>query len=123
MTSAAKKNFITDCDALQEAGKGVRFNVRDAQGEHLPAFAICFEGGYFAYLNRCGHIAVQLDFQPGVFFADDGHALVCATHGAEYAPDTGACLGGPCFGVGLQALPTRIEKGKMFLNSKEFDVI
>ena len=24
--------------------------------------------------------------------------LLCATHGAAYAPDTGACAGGPCRG-------------------------
>ncbi|MGL4808386.1 MAG: Rieske (2Fe-2S) protein, partial [Giesbergeria sp.] len=24
--------------------------------------------------------------------------LMCATHGATYAPDTGTCVGGPCRG-------------------------
>ena len=59
---------------------------------------------------------------PGEFFSDDGQTLICATHGAEYAPDTGACLGGPCFGIGLEPLTLKLENGHLMLATTEYDI-
>ncbi len=117
-----KTKFIGSIESLEEGGKGLRFDVNDADGAKIPAFVVLFEGQYFAYLNRCGHIAVQLDYMPGDFFSDDGRFLVCATHGAEYAPDTGACLGGPCFGVGLDPLSISIDGTAIVLQSDKYKV-
>jgi nitrite reductase/ring-hydroxylating ferredoxin subunit len=86
--------------ALTESGDGVRFEVRRG-GEPERAFAIRHEGRVYAYLNRCAHIGIELDWQPGRFFDADGMVLICSTHGALYDPRTGACLGGPCRGAGL----------------------
>lgn len=82
---------------LQEGGEAVGFDVRYA-GQACRAFAVRFEGRVHAYLNRCTHVAMEMDYQPGRFFDDTGRWLLCATHGAAYAPDTGACAGGPCRG-------------------------
>jgi len=60
---------------------------------------------------------------PGEFFSDDGQSLICATHGAEYAPDTGACLGGPCYGVGLEPLVISQAENKLILESDELEVV
>ena len=115
--------IIGTIDQLTEGGKGLRFELTSlVNGERVPAFAVQFDGQYFAYLNRCGHIAVQLDYMPGDFFGDDGQTLICATHGAEYAPDTGACLGGPCFGVGLEALELKLENDQLILDSSEYEL-
>jgi nitrite reductase/ring-hydroxylating ferredoxin subunit len=108
---------------LEEGGKGLRFDVQNSAGELLPAFVVKFDYRYFAYLNKCGHIAVQLDYMPGEFFSDDGQSLICSTHGAEYAPDTGACLGGPCFGVGLEALQISELDGNLILQRSDLVVI
>lgn len=116
-------NKIGLIDRLIEGGKGLRFDVENSKGETIPAFAIQFHGHYFAYLNRCGHIAIQLDYMPGEFFSEDGQALVCATHGAEYAPDTGSCLGGPCYGVGLEPLLISQREGQLFLESTELKIV
>lgn len=67
-------------------------------GQTCRAFAIRFEGKVHAYLNRCAHVAMELDWQPNRFFDDTGSWLLCGTHGAVYRPDTGACAGGPCRG-------------------------
>jgi len=67
-------------------------------GQTCRAFAIRFEGQPQAYLNRCTHVAMEMDFQPDQFFDASGRWLLCATHGAAYAPDTGECAGGPCRG-------------------------
>ena len=114
---------IGKIEQLSEGGKGLRFDlICNKNGERIPAFAVQFDGQYFAYLNRCGHIAVQLDYMPGEFFSDDGQTLICATHGAEYAPDTGACLGGPCFGIGLEPLTLKLENDHLMLATTEYDI-
>jgi nitrite reductase/ring-hydroxylating ferredoxin subunit len=82
---------------LAEGGRAVPFDVVYA-GQTCRAFAIRFEGQPQAYLNRCTHVAMEMDFQPDQFFDASGRWLLCATHGAEYAPDTGECAGGPCRG-------------------------
>lgn len=116
-------NIISPLSSLGEGAKGIRFDVKNSNGEQIPAFAVCFDGQYFAYLNRCGHIAVQLDFLPGEFFSDDGQTLVCSTHGAEYAPDTGACLGGPCYGIGLEPIEVQIDGDNLLLNDESLHLV
>ena len=115
-------NLIGSIEGIEEGGKGLRFDVINKNQEVIPAFVVHFDGRYFAYLNRCGHIAVQLDYILGDFFSDDGQTLMCATHGAEYAPDTGACLGGPCYGIGLEPLEIEQSGNELFLKSDVFDV-
>ena len=82
---------------LAEGGLAVSFDVV-IEGEHCRAFAIRFEGRVHAYLNRCTHVAMELDWQPNRFFDDTGQWLLCASHGAVYAPDTGEGVAGPCQG-------------------------
>ncbi|MSQ56768.1 MAG: Rieske (2Fe-2S) protein [Limnohabitans sp.] len=87
---------------LADGGLAVPFDVAFA-GQTCRAFAIRFQGRAHAYLNRCTHVAMELDYQPNHFFDDSGQWLICATHGATYRPDTGQCSGGPCKG-GLTAI-------------------
>lgn len=82
---------------LQDSGLAVPFDVV-YMGQTCRAFAIRFDGQAHAYLNRCTHVAMEMDYQPNHFFDHTGRWLMCATHGAMYAPDTGACRGGPCRG-------------------------
>ncbi|RRD56561.1 Rieske (2Fe-2S) protein [Comamonadaceae bacterium OH2545_COT-014] len=84
-------------EELTEGGLAFGFDVV-FDGETCRAFAVRFEGQPHAYLNRCTHVAIELDYQPGRIFDDTGQWLLCATHGAVYAPDTGDCAGGPCNG-------------------------
>ncbi len=82
---------------LVDGGDAVPFDVVFG-GQACRAFAIRFEGQVHAYLNRCAHVAMELDWQPNRFFDESGRWLLCGTHGAVYRPDTGACAGGPCRG-------------------------
>ncbi len=105
---------ICASDALVDGGRGVRFIVT-WHGEHAPAFVIRHHGKVYAYLNRCAHRQVELDWEPGVFYAHDGESLICATHGARYAADSGHCIAGPCGRNGLISLPTREQNGQVLL--------
>lgn len=82
---------------LVDSGLAVSFDVVYA-GQTCRAFAIRYQGEAHAYLNRCAHVAMEMDWQPGRFFDDSGRWLICASHGAIYEPTTGACRGGPCRG-------------------------
>ncbi len=97
-------------EALTERGEGVRFDVR-AGSTTAPAFVLRIDGRACAYLNRCAHVPVELDWNPGRFLDDTGTVIVCATHGAVYDAADGACVGGPCRGRGLQGLPCREADG------------
>ncbi len=79
---------------LTDGGRAWAFDVC-YRGQTLRAFAVRFQGQVHAYLNQCSHVAMELDFKEGHFFDDSGCRLICSTHGALFAPDTGACLGGP----------------------------
>lgn len=86
--------YLCRSDELEEGGLAMPFDVV-LDGEDCRAFAIRYDGQVHAYLNRCTHIPMEMDFQANRFFDDSGQWLVCATHGATYAPDTGSCVGGP----------------------------
>lgn len=99
MTEPSRTAAIELCrsDELQEGGLAVPFDV-EVDGDYCPAFAVRFEGKVHAYLNRCTHVAMELDWQPNKIFDDTGQWLLCAAHGAVYAPDTGDGVAGPCNG-------------------------
>ena len=82
---------------LADGGVAVPFDVVYG-GQTCRAFAVRWQGGVHAYLNRCAHVAMEMDWQPNRFFDDSGRWLLCSTHGAAYEPATGACAGGPCRG-------------------------
>lgn len=99
-----EQRVICASDELQEGGKGVRFTV-NWYGQPAPAFVIRYKGVPHAFLNRCGHLPVELDWQEGEFFDAGGVYLICATHGALYSPKNGHCVSGRCSGQGLTSLP------------------
>jgi len=109
-----KRRRICASGELVEGGSGLRFTVTSG-GREEPAFAVRFRGRVHAFLNRCGHVPVELDWQQGEFFDGSGLYLICATHGALYAPDSGRCLGGRCNGKGLEAVPVAEDDGWILL--------
>jgi nitrite reductase/ring-hydroxylating ferredoxin subunit len=110
---AGAERLICDSAQLAEAGRGVRFEV-EYFGETTPAFAVRFSGTVRGYLNRCSHVALQLDWREGDFFGVGGHDLICSAHGAVYDPASGNCRGGPCNGAPLVALRIAERDGKVY---------
>ena len=101
---------------LLDGGHAVSFDVNYA-GQTCRAFAIRYEGTAHAYLNRCTHVAMELDWQPDRFFDLTGHYIVCAAHGAMFRPDSGQCVGGPGRG-GLLKIETKEHGGVVFWRSQ-----
>ena len=67
----------------------------------------------FAYHNECPHVGRRLDFAPGRFLLQ-GSRIICAVHGATFAIESGACVGGPCRN-GLVAMPVEVADGDVRL--------
>ena len=105
---------ICDSGALEEGGQGVRFKVQTADGE-APAFAVRFDGKAYAYLNRCAHVPIELDWTDGAFFDYSKLYLICATHGATYLPENGVCVMGPCRGKRLTPVAVEERDGQILL--------
>ncbi len=97
MTADGELVPLCNSHDLVDGGMAVPFDVAYG-GQTCRAFAIRYQGRPHAYLNRCTHVAMEMDWQPNRFFDDTGRWLLCGTHGAAYQPDTGACAGGPCRG-------------------------
>ena len=117
---AGSERLICASDALHERGRAVRFEI-EYFGAPAPAFAIRFAGVVQGYLNRCGHVAMELDWRAGEVFDADGRNLICSTHGATYAPDSGRCVGGPCDGTPLLRLRLAERDGSVYYLGTEDD--
>ena len=115
---ARAKRLICASEALLDAGKAVRFQV-EYFGETASAFVIRFEGRVYGYLNRCGHLPMELDWREGEVFDSNGRDLICSTHGATYSAASGKCLGGPCGGTPL--VPLRVEERQGMVYFEEID--
>jgi len=105
--------FVCEGGDLLDAGRGVRFKLL-AFGQPATGFAVRHGGQVAAYLNRCAHVPIELDWNEGEFFESGGQYLMCATHGALYAPDSGRCVGGPCRGGRLHPIRVRESAGKIY---------
>lgn len=109
---------ICESEELLERGEGVRFEVQRPEGR-VPAFVVRFDGQARAFLNRCAHVGVELDWEHGRFFDQSRLYLICATHGAIYEPHSGHCVAGPCRGRRLTPVAVVERDGAIFLKGSE----
>lgn len=118
---ADHERVICGSDELHDSGRAVRFTVKE-YGEDAPAFAVRYNGKVYAYINRCAHVPVQLDWNEGDFFDYSKLYLICATHGAVYRPETGVCERGPCQGERLKRVAIEERDGHIYLLKGVVDV-
>jgi nitrite reductase/ring-hydroxylating ferredoxin subunit len=88
-------------------------------GAPVEAMLINYQGDLYAYVNRCRHIGISLDWVDNRFFTDDCRYLLCANHGATYEPKTGICIWGPCAGEFLHRVPLEFEGDKIYARCPE----
>ncbi|GIW45022.1 MAG: hypothetical protein KatS3mg077_2304 [Candidatus Binatia bacterium] len=84
-------------------------------GVEEECFLVKYEGRFYAYVNRCCHVPMTLDWVENRFFTADGRYLQCATHGARYLPETGECVAGPPCGKFLRRLEVASADGKVYV--------
>jgi nitrite reductase/ring-hydroxylating ferredoxin subunit len=105
--------YICAAAEVEEGGKGVRFPVQ-VWGDATTGFVVRYDGQLHAYLNRCAHVPIELDWEKGTFFESSGLYIMCSTHGAIYVPETGFCAGGPCKGGRLRKIALQERDGDVF---------
>lgn len=90
---------------------GVEYGLREL-------IVVRVAGRVRAFDNRCPHRGTSLDWAKGRFTSADGAYLQCATHGALFRMDDGACVLGPCLGASLTERPLRIDNGSIFIEGE-----
>lgn len=74
------------------------------------------QGSVFrAYLNRCPHEGIPLDWTPGRFLTPRKDYLLCQIHGALFEIEDGFCIDGPCAGDSLTPLEVTVEDDRLFV--------
>jgi len=86
------------------------FNIND-----VALFAVRKNHDVFAYVNRCPHLGIALEWQPDQFLDSGGDLIQCAMHGALFNIENGECLSGPCSGQSLQQLKVDIIDEAVFV--------
>ena len=134
--AALKRTTARDRFRGESTAKGVRYLVGQTGDLHrgesmkflLPVrgideecFVINFHGHFLAYVNRCRHVPMAMDWVDNHFFAEEGHYLMCQTHNAYYEPGSGECIAGPPEACGkmLYRVPLEIENGKIYAHPPE----
>ena len=112
VAQARYKVARTDSLAL---GESLKFML-PIRGTDEECFLINFGGEFHAYVNRCRHVPMAMDWVDNQFFAEDGRYLMCQTHNAYYEPASGECIAGPPSACGkyLYRVPTEIEDGVVY---------
>ena len=70
----------------------------------------------FGYVNICPHAQAPLEWNPDDFLDESKENIICAMHGAKFTIEEGACVEGPCNGVGLTSVELFLDKGLIYLS-------
>jgi nitrite reductase/ring-hydroxylating ferredoxin subunit len=100
---------------ISEPG-ALEFRVGDRDWP-FRGFLVRWQGQLHAYENVCPHAGHPLNFKPDGFFNIDESLLMCSSHGAVFAPDSGECVAGPCAGSCLQMLDCRAADGDVYVRA------
>lgn len=105
---ACKIEELSDTDCKQ-------FNFIDENGEHIEGFVVQSGDHITAFINRCPHMGVELNWQPDHFFDLERKYIICSVHGALFQPEDGICVSGPCFRQRLRRLPVELTDKAVFI--------
>lgn len=113
--------IVAEAEELAD-GTTKKFQLRCGK-RSIEGILVRYEGAFYAYVNRCCHIPMAMDWVDNQFFTEDKRYLICATHGATYEPTTGECVWGPCYGGTLQPVPIHIADGKVLVYCPEEEIL
>ena len=97
-------------------GTSIKF-LMPISGVDEECFVINYHGHLHAYVNRCRHVPMAMDWVDNQFFAEHGRYLMCQTHNAYYDPASGECIAGPRGACGkfLYRVPLTVERGVLYV--------
>jgi nitrite reductase/ring-hydroxylating ferredoxin subunit len=96
-------------------GESIKF-LMPIRGTDEECFLINFDGEFHAYVNRCRHVPMPMDWVDNQFFGEEGRYLMCQTHNAYYEPASGECIAGPSSACGkfLYRVPVEIKDAVIY---------
>ncbi|MDO8430860.1 MAG: Rieske 2Fe-2S domain-containing protein [Candidatus Binatus sp.] len=117
--SARGRYRVAATDAIAP-GESLKFML-PIRGADEECFVINYEGRFHAYVNRCRHVPMAMDWVDNQFFAEDCNYLMCQTHNAYYEPESGECIAGPPTACGkyLYRVPLQIEGDTIYASAPE----
>ena len=99
--------------SLKDFPENGSYSVDTALG---PVLLVRHGEELYLYLNSCPHTRETLDPMGGSVAGEDGLLLTCQRHAAQFVTRTGECVGGPCQGDHLQAVPFTLSQGAIYLD-------
>ena len=73
-------------------------------------FLVRFRGQLHAWRDACPHVdGAPMAWRKDAYLNAAGTRITCHAHGAQFEPDTGACISGPCIGRSLQRVAIEID--------------
>ncbi|MDC0664013.1 Rieske (2Fe-2S) protein [Marinobacter sp. SS21] len=109
MNSSASWQVVCRREELAHS-QVIEFTVNET-----PGFVLAHQGKLTAFVNRCPHLGIELNWMPGRFLDANQSFIQCATHGALFTIDQGQCIVGPCQGDALTVLNTREQDGEVLV--------
>jgi nitrite reductase/ring-hydroxylating ferredoxin subunit len=99
----------TLCRLGDLAASGAKEVVLTKEGGRFPIFIVQTASGIRGYVNSCPHARLPLNAREDQFFDFSRTFLFCANHGAQFDPETGVCIRGPCKGEALKVFPVALQ--------------
>ncbi len=109
-----KRAKLCRLDDVPDGGSN-GFVAATPSGVRKPFLAVRRGPRVSVYVNSCPHTGAPLDFRPGQFLNHDKTLILCSTHGALFRIEDGFCVSGPCAGKWLEAVPTEVRGGTVYL--------
>ena len=97
------------CRLSDLARTGAKEIVLTKDGSRFLIFVVQTPAGIRGYVNVCPHARLPLNAREDQFFDFSRSFLFCANHGAQFDPETGVCLRGPCKGESLKVFPVTLQ--------------
>ena len=110
MRDAARVRAVQLCPAAEIAdGTSRGFDPEDEGQDSL--FVVRAKGVLRVWRDACPHAGTPMAWRKDGYLNAEATRIVCHAHGAEFLPDSGLCVQGPC--VGRRLAPVAFE-----INSK-----
>ena len=108
-----KEAFLCNLSELEDLScKSFTVNINR---KSTRIFIVHKDDQVFGYINICPHAKAPLEWNPDDFLDENKENIICAMHGAKFTIEEGACVEGPCNGVGLTSLDLFIDKRMVYL--------
>ena len=82
---------------------------------HRSLFAVRRGERALVYVNKCPHAGAELEYAQDRFLSADRQRIICFAHNAQFDVETGHCVGGPCTGQSLHAIPAKVVNGTVMV--------